>query len=359
MSLLAGGEYTGLAEVHGTTEYDAWPLIPQTESQAIASGITEASAALAQLTRLPDMSSRTHKMPVLGSLGNADFTGDKVTDNLTAGADQQIDDARIAALLGTPYGTGDPGSVPDEGFPGLKKTHQFAWENVFIVAEPIAIILPVPEAVLNDSNYDMWAAMRPRIVEAFGRRIDEAIIWGNQRPTSWPTGIVPTAINRGQVIAEGAGVDLAADFSELMGTLEEQAYDPTGFMCAPSIKADLRNLRDDNNNPIYTRSLDVKSPDTVWGLPTTYVKNNSFNTATARAICGAMGEAKYAIRSDISFKLFTEGVITDENGKVIINLMQQDSVAMRFVMRLGWAVPNPIHQLRPDRGGYPFSVLTA
>jgi len=28
-------------------------------------------------------------------------------------------------------------------------------------------------------------------------------------------------------------------------------------------------------------------------------------------------------------------------------------------MRLGWAVPNPIHQLRPDRGGYPFSVLTA
>lgn len=358
MSLLAGGEYTGLTEVHGTTEYDAWPLIPQEQASSIAAGITEMSAALARFTKLPNMSSRTQKMPVLASLGNADFTGTKVTDNLVAGADQQVDDAQIAALAGTPYGSADPGYVPNEDFPGLKKTHQFAWENVFIVAEPIAIILPIPEAVLNDSEYDMWAAMTPRIIEAFGKRIDEAIIWGHQRPVSWPTGIVPTAINRGQVIAEGTGVDLAADLSDLMGILEEQAYDPNGFMCPPSIKADLRNLRDDNNNPIYSRSLSEGAPDTIWGLPTSYVKNNSFQTAVSRAICGDMSQAKYAIRTDISWKLFTEGVITDDNGKVIINLMQQDSVAMRFVMRLGWAVPNPIHQLRPDRGGYPFSILT-
>jgi len=359
MSLLAGGLYTGLDEVHGTTEYDAWPLIPQTEANEIAAGLTEQSAALARFSKLPNMTSKTHKMPVLGSLGNADFTGSKLTDNLVAGVDQQVDDARMLALQGTPYGIGDPGTTPNEDFPGLKKTHQFEWENVFIIAESIAIILPVPESVLEDSQYDLWAAMRPRIIEAFGRRIDEAIIWGHQRPASWPTGIVPTAINRGQVIAEGTGVDLAEDFSELMGILEEQAYDPSGFLLPPSIKADLRNLRDDNNNPIYSRSVAEGAPDTVWGLPSSYVKNNSFNTAVSRGICGDMSQAKYAIRSDMNFKLFTEGVITDENGKVIINLMQQDSVAMRFVMRLGWAVPNPIHQLRPDRGGYPFSILTA
>ena len=128
--------------------------------------------------------------------------------------------------------------------------------------------------------------------------------------------------------------------------------------CAPSIKADLRNLRDANNQPIFSRGLQG-SPDSLWDLPTTYIKNNSFQTAIARGICGAMSQAKYAIRTDLSFKLFTEGSITDDDGKVIVNLMQQDTVAMRFVMRLGWAVPNPIHQLRPDRGGYPFSVLTA
>ena len=79
----------------------------------------------------------------------------------------------------------------------------------------------------------------------------------------------------------------------------------------------------------------------------------------ARLIAGKMDEAKFAIRADMSWKLFTEGVISDENGKVIMNLMQQDAKAMRVVMRLGWAVPNPIHQLNPDRGGYPFSILTA
>ena len=120
MSLLAGGEYTGLEEVHGTTEYDAWPLIPQTEANEIAAGITEQSAALARFSKLPNMTSKTHKMPVLGSLGNADFTGTKLTDNLVAGVDQQVDDARMLALQGTPYGVGDPGTTPNEDFPGLK-----------------------------------------------------------------------------------------------------------------------------------------------------------------------------------------------------------------------------------------------
>ena len=59
------------------------------------------------------------------------------------------------------------------------------------------------------------------------------------------------------------------------------------------------------------------------------------------------------------FQIFTEGVISDENGRVIMNLMQNDMKAMRVVMRLGWALPNPIHQLREDRAGYPFAVLRA
>ena len=82
-------------------------------------------------------------------------------------------------------------------------------------------------------------------------------------------------------------------------------------------------------------------------------------TTTSRLITGKMDEAKYAIRSDMSWKLFTEGVISDDQGRVILNLMQQDSKAMRVVMRLGWAIPNPIHKLRAGRQGYPFAVLEA
>ncbi len=358
MSEVHGGYGTGLNSVQLTTEYDAWPLIPEETSREISAGIVEGSAALSMFNRLPDMARRTKRMPLLSTLGNADFTGDTTDDNLVAGADQQIDDARMLAIKGTPYGTGDPGLVPEEDVPGLKKTHQMKWENVFIVAEALAILLPVPEDVLDDTEYDLWEAMKPRIIEAFFKRIDDAIIWGQNRPVTWPTGIVPTSISRGQVIAEGTGVDLAEDISQLMGVLEVQAYDPSGFMAAPSLKASLRGLRSTTGDPIFVPGMQTV-PDMIWGQPINYIKNASMLTATSRMIAGKMDEAKFSIRKDFSFKLFTEGVITDENGVVIMNLMQQDMKAMRFVMRLGWAVPNPIHALRPDRGGYPFSVLTA
>ncbi len=360
MTLIAGGHGTGTSETHATTEYDAWPLIPETVSREVQSGIVEGSAALSMFRRLPNMSSRTHRLPVLSTLGAAEFTDPTlVTDDLTIGADQQVDDARMLEMKGQPYGTGDPGIVPDEDLPGLKPTHQMKWENVFVVAEPIAIILPIPEDVLDDSEFDMWAEMRPRIIEAFDQRIDSAIIWGRRRPRSWPTGVVPTALARGQVIAEGAGVDLGEDTSNLMGILEQQAYDPTGFIAAPSVKASLRNIRDSNNALIFNPSMQQNAPDLLWGKPISYIRNNTFQTDVSRLITGKMDEALFSIRSDMRWKIFTEGVITDENGRVIINLMQQDMVAMRVVMRLGWAVPNPIHKLRPDRAGYPFAVMTA
>ena len=359
MTLLSGGHGTGQQEVHMTTEFDAYPLIPEEVSNEIQSGITEGSAALNLLQRLPNMGSRTYRMPVLGTLGHADFACNTIDDNLVTGADQQVDDARMLEMKGDPYGTGNPGDVPNEGAPALKPTHQMMWENVFIVAEPMAVILPIPDDVLDDSEYPIWDAVRPRIIEAFHQKIDDAIIWGQNRPVTWPTGIVPTAIARGQTVVEGAGADLGEDISNAMSILEQVGYDPNGFIGAPSLKGALRNARAANNAPIFAPGT-AGTPDSVWGLPIQYIKNNTFGfrTGVSRLIAGAWNEAKYAVRSDLSWKLFTEGVITNEAGQVVLNLMQQDSKAMRVVMRLGWAVPNPIHKLRENRAEYPFAVMT-
>lgn len=120
-------------------------------------------------------------MPVLNSMGAASFIAGTVNDDLELGADAEA-----------------PDSVAEEGIPGLKSTHQMEWTNVYIHAEPLAIILPIGEDVLEDSQYPIWDEIRPRIVEAFGIAIDNAVIWGQGRPTSWPSGIVPTAISRFQ-----------------------------------------------------------------------------------------------------------------------------------------------------------------
>lgn len=338
--------------VFGTTEFDAWPLINQEIAPDVIRGITEGSAALSMFKRLPNMSARTLRMPVLDTLGGAQFVETTVDDDLIAGADVQVNDEEMET----------PSSYqkypPMTEFPELKKTHQMKWANVFIHAEAIAIILPIPEDVLDDMSYDFWAEVTPRIVEAFHQRIDHAIIWGQGRPTSWPTGIVPTAINRGYVVPRGTGVDLAGDISAVMGLLEADGRNPSGFMVDPTLKMELRDLRDNQNRPIFNDPLTAGTPASLFGLPINYVWNNTFRPNVSPLIAGVMDEARYSIRSDFRYKLITEGVITDEDQNIVFNLPQQDMVALRIVMRLGWAVPNPIHKMAADRSAsWPFAIL--
>ena len=65
-----------------------------------------------------------------------------------------------------------------------------------------------------------------------------------------------------------------------------------------------------------------------------------------------------AVRQDISYKILTEAVISDAAGKVILNLAQQDAVAMRAVMRVAFQVANPISLQAPTEATrFPFAVL--
>ena len=54
----------------------------------------------------------------------------------------------------------------------------------------------------------------------------------------------------------------------------------------------------------------------------------------------------------------TEGVITDNTGAIIYNLMQQDMSAIRIVFRAGWQVSNPLnYQEATEANRYPAAVL--
>lgn len=332
-----------------TTESDAAPLIPEEISKEIITGITEGSAALSLFRKLPNMSTKTYRMPVLDSLGGAAFATSTVTDTFS-GEDK-------GDLFS---GDSDPYS---NGVPARKTTHQMKWDNVWITAEPIAIILPIGEDVLEDSSYPIWEEVRPRIIEAFYSQIDSAIIWGKGRPATWPLGVVPGCFNSRQTIQEGSvseNVDVADDISDLMGILEEQGYNPSGFIGAIGFKNQLRKLRDNNDNLIFQQSLQsgVPSTPTLHGLPINFPMNNVFDASIAKLIVGDMTQAVYSVRQDITFKVFTEGVIQDSAGNIVFNLMQNDMVALRVTMRLGWAIPNPVHAMRTRATSYPFAALT-
>lgn len=70
--------------------------------------------------------------------------------------------------------------------------------------------------------------------------------------------------------------------------------------------------------------------------------NGAYDPEESLAIVGDWSQLVYAIRQDMTFKIFDSGVVQDPTtGNILYNLMQNDMVALRAVMRLGWEIPNP------------------
>ena len=74
--------------------------------------------------RLPNMSRAQRRLPIMGSFATAYFVS---------------------------------------GDTGLKQTSDVTWENKYIDAEELAVIVPIPEVVLDDANFDIWSQVRRRL----------------------------------------------------------------------------------------------------------------------------------------------------------------------------------------------------
>ena len=297
-------------------------LIPETRAREIIQGTIARSAVLSQGRKLPNLSSKTHKMPVLDMLPIAYFVN------------------------------GDTGD---------KKTTNMKWDKKVITAEEIAVIVPIPEAVLDDSEYDIWAEVRPRVEEAFGKVIDGAVLFGVNAPDSWRDDIVTTATSATSVVTLGSSDSL---YDKIMGEggviakVEESGFFVTGHMADISMRAKLRGLKDSTGNPIFKSDMQESTRYSLDGSAMTFPNNGSFDKSKALMISGDFSQLVYAIRQDITFKLFTEGVVQNTDGTIAYNLMQQDMVALRAVMRLGWEIPNPINSLKTDKAKRcPFAIL--
>lgn len=286
-------------------------LIPEPVTRGIIQGTIQKSAVFSMGRRLPNMTSKTQSMNVLDALPVAYWV-----DSDT----------------------------------GVKQTTKIAWAKKRMIAEELAVIVPIPEAVLDDSNYDIWGEVRPRLVEAFGQKIDEAILFGVDKPASWRKSIFETATDAGAVVT-------ATDdtFTDLLGVggviakVEESGFNATGIMGAVKMRAVLRGLKDTTGQPIFKSDMQGATQYALDGIPLTFPMNGAFDFTKALAIAGDFSQLVYAIRQDITYKMLDQATIIDPATKeVIYSLAQQDMVALRAVMRLGWEIPNPINAFQPD-----------
>lgn len=295
-------------------------LIPEPVTREIIQGVTEGSAVLQMGRRLPNMTSKTQTMNVLDMLPTAYFVN---------------------------------------GDTGMKQTTKMKWDKKKIYAEEIAVIVPIPEAVLDDADYDIWGEVRPRLVEAFGKVIDGAILFGTNKPTSWRDSVLETCTKAGSVVAATPYIydDLLAE-GGVIAKVEESGYLVNGIMSAIQMRAKLRGLKDLNGNPIFKTDMQGATPYALDGSPMYFPRNGAFDTAKALMFAGDWSELVYSIRQDITFKIFDQGVVQDpSDNSIVYNLMQNDMVALRAVMRLGWEIPNPKTAYNDTLSKYcPFAV---
>jgi len=315
---------------------DAAALIPTETSKEIIKSVAATNPLMQLARRLPNIPAARKTMPVMSALATAYFVN---------------------------------------GDTDLKQTTELNWTNVNIDAEELAVIVPIPEAVLDHADYDIWGETRPALEEAFNVAIAGAVFYGTNIPASWTTnlgaaGLLARCTAAGHTLSF-AGNGYADLYEAIMGetpggvdgllmTLEADGFMATGHVASMPMRGRLRNVRDVNGQPIFTRSMQERTRYELDGAPCYFPTDGSVLDASSWLISGDWSQLVYAFRQDITYKVLDQAVIQDAAGNIIYNLAQQDMVALRAVMRLGFALPNPINRVNQTAATRcPFAILTA
>jgi HK97 family phage major capsid protein len=273
---------------------------------------------------------------------------------------------RIPVMSQLPVAYWITGASLDARDIGIKQTTSLAWDNVYLNAEEMAVIVPISKNLLSDMDYDFWSQVKPKVTEAFGVALDEAIFFGNNAPTTFPPAIVTGAGAAGNLVIAGTStVDFLDDVNNAMGTVEADGFDISGFWARRQVKSKLRGLRDTTKGLLYYPDT---APNAEVNVGSLYGEKIIFSNAGLSGFAtGATGysmiggqwdQSMLAVREDITMEMFDTGVITDAANAIIYNLLQQDMVALRVTARFAWAIPNPVNRQQPTKASrYPFFAI--
>jgi len=257
-------------------------------------------------------------------------------------------------------------SLPDaywinaSGDSDLKQTTKASWDGVTMTAEELAVLVPIPDAVVDDSSIDLFGEIKPLLVEAIGKAVDQAVLFGVNKPASWPTAIVPAAIAAGNDVALSAtDTDVALAAAQVAGLVAEDGFAVNGFASAPGLNWKLIGSRDANGGLVYAPNVTAGQPSSLYGYPLNEVTNGAWDSTQAELLAADWSKFVVGIRQDMTFKLFDQMVISDADGAVVYNSAQQDGKVLRVVFRVGFQVANPLTRLNPTEATrYPAGVIT-
>lgn len=300
-------------------------VIPVEYSEEIIKGIVGKSKALELGRRLPDMKGNTYKLNVLSSLPVAGWVSRQST----------------------------PAS-PESTEIKNKPISSVAWEGKDIIAEEIAVIVPMAITSLDDANnfgVEVIPTITDEVVGAFQKVIDETVFFGVNNPFSNVGGVVAGATTASATVSwDGTGATFYDAVSDAMELVEKSGYIPTAILGGPTLRGAFRKMRTTNGQQILGGEI-------VEELARHYDLTGGFNDTTAFAIVGDFRYLVYSLRQDMRVKMLEESTLVDPaTGATLYNLGQQDMVALRFTMRFGYQLPNPVNRVGGE-SAYPFALI--
>jgi HK97 family phage major capsid protein len=294
-------------------------VIPRDYSAQIIEEATQASAALTLGQRLP-MGTRITELPIPKNFPKAEWVTAPTTQD---------------------------GS-------GRKPYTSIGLQPQVITAEEVAAVIAIPDVYLEDNEINLWNFCRPRLAEAIGVAVDDAMLFGaaGATPPSFPTGGVAGVA---QVVNPATASDAVDAVNKAMALVEADGLAVTGHAADLVVKSRLRGVRDETGALLLgTEQAGQTARPTLYGVPIAYNPFTQLGVAAPDFITGAWQYLIIGVRQDIRFKIDPSGVIFGTTTTNSVSGFTDNVTPMKVWARFGCAIVQPPTVRRPA-GSRPFA----
>lgn len=224
-----------------------------------------------------------------------------------------------------------------------KKSTQPKFSIVTQTLKKLAAIVPMTEEIIEDSAINLTTLIATLFAEATAKEEDLQFFAGIGNP--W-TGI----LNNGSVniILQATG-DVnqltADDLLDMIDGTPSGALVGAKFYMHRTILSILRKLKDIDGNYIF-QAPTAGLPGTVWNYP--YETSDAFPDKASVGVgdpyilfSNLKQAAVFGDKQQLRVKLLDQATITDVDDSTVINLAEQDMIALRVVERVGYVLALP------------------
>jgi HK97 family phage major capsid protein len=214
---------------------------------------------------------------------------------------------------------------------GVKQTSTVGWQDLTLVAEEIAVIIPVHEDALADATVDILTEITTRGGEAIGECLDAAILFGTNKPASWVSPDLHTASTNATNNTPSNLPSTVAGANDIVGAVNNAARKianaglmPDTLIAPLTFRYDVQNIRDSLGQPIF-RGEQFAGYDTVLSRNAAWGAGVTLYVADSRRV-------RIGVRQDITVKILDQATLGT------VNLAERDMVAVRMKARYAYVL---------------------